>query len=212
MCTYIEIPTSVRKRKASSPSTSGVNKAITLLSFSFNSPFKPPWNRWHLSVSPKNYMNKQGTAKERPRPSGFLQVLLCRRCWVYLYNKRRTYRRIGFHPPATEDYDVGDSRNIISFCDSFRCFETQVTPDLEESFDIDTRIRAATAAFMAMKDIFRQNYQSEDLQRIVVYTDTNERRSTKMRFLSFESDSSRWDYRFERSQWKQSSNTSNYRQ
>jgi hypothetical protein len=57
-------------------------------------------------------------------------------------------------PTATADYDVLDNGRFISFCDSFRYLGTQITPDLDETFEIDTRIRAATKAFMSMKDIF----------------------------------------------------------
>jgi hypothetical protein len=57
-------------------------------------------------------------------------------------------------PAATADYDVLDNGRFISFCDLFRYLGTQSTPDLDETFEIDTRIRAATKAFMSMKDIF----------------------------------------------------------
>jgi hypothetical protein len=57
-------------------------------------------------------------------------------------------------PSATADYDVGDNGNFISFCDSFRYLGPQITPDLEESFDIDSRVRAAVRSFMSLKDIF----------------------------------------------------------
>jgi hypothetical protein len=52
-------------------------------------------------------------------------------------------------PSTIEDYNAGHNSNIISFCDSFRYLATQIKPDLEETSDIDTRIRAATRAFMA---------------------------------------------------------------
>jgi hypothetical protein len=51
-------------------------------------------------------------------------------------------------PTATADYDVLDNSRFISFYDSFRYLGTQITPDLDETFEINTRIRAATKAFM----------------------------------------------------------------
>jgi hypothetical protein len=72
ICTHIEISTSVRKIKTSFPSASGVKKTIAVLPFSFYSPSKPmesmnQKSRSHkpdLSVSSRNYMNKQDTAKK----------------------------------------------------------------------------------------------------------------------------------------------------
>jgi hypothetical protein len=55
---------------------------------------------------------------------------------------------------------------IISFCDSFRYLGTQITPDHEESSDIDTGLVAATETFMATKDVSSANYKSEDSQAI----------------------------------------------
>jgi hypothetical protein len=57
-------------------------------------------------------------------------------------------------PMKTADYDMLDNGRFISFCDSFRYLGTQITPDLEETFETDTRIRAASRAFMSKGDIF----------------------------------------------------------
>jgi hypothetical protein len=51
-------------------------------------------------------------------------------------------RSMSTDPSATEG-DVRDYENFNSFCDSFRYLGTQITLDLELSFVIDTRIRAA---------------------------------------------------------------------
>jgi hypothetical protein len=50
---------------------------------------------------------------------------------------------------AIEDYDDGDNGYLISSAIHF-----DILARLEDSFDIDTRIRAATVAFVAMKDVF----------------------------------------------------------
>jgi hypothetical protein len=52
-------------------------------------------------------------------------------------------------PTATEDYDVGDNGDFISFCDPFRYLGTHITPDLDESFD-----ELLQASFMVKKAIF----------------------------------------------------------
>jgi hypothetical protein len=65
-------------------------------------------------------------------------------------------------PTATEGYDVLDNGRFISFCGFFRYLGTQITPDhLEETFEIDTRIRAATRSFTSMKNLFNKD-RSED--------------------------------------------------
>jgi hypothetical protein len=43
-------------------------------------------------------------------------------------------------PSTTEDYAVGDNATFICLYHLFRCLQKQITPDLEESSDIDTRI------------------------------------------------------------------------
>jgi hypothetical protein len=57
-------------------------------------------------------------------------------------------------PTAADDYDVLDNGRFISFYDSFRYLRTQITPGHEETFEIDSRIRAVTRSFMSRKDIF----------------------------------------------------------
>jgi hypothetical protein len=42
---------------------------------------------------------------------------------------------------ATAGYDVLDNSRFISFCDSFRYLGTQITPNLDETFEINTLIR-----------------------------------------------------------------------
>jgi hypothetical protein len=79
---------------------------------------------------------------------------------------------------VTEDYDVGDNATLIS---SVIVRSISISwQAVEESFDIDTRIRSATLAFVAMKSYD----QSEDSQAIG-YAASNDSRSVGMRFLRF---------------------------
>jgi hypothetical protein len=60
---------------------------------------------------------------------------------------------------------------------------------------MDTRIQAATGAFMAMKDIFFDKKISlRTRKQIVYYADSNDRCSSGIRFLGFERDSYRQAY------------------
>jgi hypothetical protein len=52
----------------------------------------------------------------------------------------------------TGSYDIGDGQ-FISFCQAFQYLGTFLTPTLDDNFDIDSRITAATKAFYSMCNV-----------------------------------------------------------
>ena len=52
----------------------------------------------------------------------------------------------------TGSYDIGDGQ-FVSFCQAFWYLGTFLTPTLDDNFDIDSRITAATKAFYSMHNI-----------------------------------------------------------
>jgi hypothetical protein len=201
MYTDIEVSTSVRKAKATFPSTSGVkqgdNLALVFFLFAIQAAAESMKSNWSfekpdLTVTPKSLMNKRDNAKTGHIPLDFNRAFYADDAAfdflsraeliegstfigkefalfglnVHLGTKEPTRvntKTEAMHIPArgttpdrtaTADYDVLDNSRFISFCDSFRYLGTQITPDLDETFEIKTQIRAATKAFMSMRDIF----------------------------------------------------------
>ena len=52
----------------------------------------------------------------------------------------------------TGSYDIGDGQ-FISFCQAFQYLGTFLTPTLDDNFDIDSRITAATKVFYSMHNV-----------------------------------------------------------
>jgi hypothetical protein len=94
-----------------------------------------------VATVPIEAQGNQTEYAQRPKP------------WTFRLGARQRTRR-----PATEDSAaVGDKGSFISLSPLFQYIGTQITPDLEESSDIETQIRAAilhTGAFMVLKDAF----------------------------------------------------------
>jgi hypothetical protein len=59
----------------------------------------------------------------------------------------------------TGTFDVGnDGRFYVKFCSSFRYLGTYITPDLNDTFDIDARITAASKAWGALKPVLEDKH------------------------------------------------------
>jgi hypothetical protein len=93
-----------------------------------------------LALVPIEAQGNQTEYAQRPKP------------WTFrLGARQRTRRQL-----RTTRLAVGDKSSFISLSPLFQYIGTQITPELEESSDIETQIRAAihTGAFMVMKDVF----------------------------------------------------------
>ena len=66
--------------------------------------------------------------------------------------------------PLTGSYDVGNG-HFVSFCPHFRYLGTNITPDLDETFDIDTRITAAKQAWHSMKSVLMNKNIDKDIRK-----------------------------------------------
>jgi len=64
----------------------------------------------------------------------------------------------------TGSYNVGNGR-FVSFCPHFRYLGTNITPDLDDTFDIDTRITAATQAWHSMKSVLMNKNIDKDIRK-----------------------------------------------
>jgi hypothetical protein len=65
----------------------------------------------------------------------------------------------------TGTFDLGsDGRNYVKFCSSFRYLGTYITPDLNDSFDIDARITAASKAWGALKNVLEDKHIDRDIR------------------------------------------------
>jgi hypothetical protein len=102
-CAHIEILTKVGKSRATFPSTSGVKQGENLAPVLFPVAIQAAVEsmnekcRFQTAGLIKEVHQQTRPSHERSTSSGFQHVLLCRRCHVSLYMKRRAYRRIGFH-------------------------------------------------------------------------------------------------------------------
>ena len=61
-------------------------------------------------------------------------------------------------------YDIGENR-FVSFCPHFRYLGTNITPDLDDTFDIDTRITAATKAWHSMQSVLTDKSINKDIRK-----------------------------------------------
>jgi hypothetical protein len=68
-------------------------------------------------------------------------------------------------PAKMDTYDVGtDGQRYVNFCSSFKYLGTYITPDLDDTFDIEARITAATKAWGAMKSVLMNKFINRDIR------------------------------------------------